>query len=175
MDAIETLNRLPEAETEAAFRRCCGATGWVQGMVARRPFANREELLAASEEIWWDLAEEDWREAFAHHPRIGDVAALREKYAGRWSEGEQAGAAGAPDSVLHALAEGNRAYEDRFGHLFIVCATGRTAPEMLDLLRARLPNEPAEECRLAAEEQHKITRLRLEKLLTELAAYEISD
>lgn len=167
-DALETLNHLPDADAEAAFRRCCGAERWTHAMVARRPFASPAALFAVSDEIWWKLSEDDWREAFAHHPRIGDKEALRAKYAGRWSEGEQAEAAGATDAVLDALAEGNLAYEARFGHIFIVCATGKTAAEMLALLRARLPNAPDAELRIAAEEQRKITRLRLEKLLTEL-------
>ena len=108
-----------------------------------------------------------WREAFTHHPRIGDVAVLRERFASTavWARGEQAGVAAADERTLAALAEGNRAYEARFGYVFIVCATGLKADQMLAMLNARLSNDAETEMRIAAEEQMKITRLRLEKLL----------
>jgi 2-oxo-4-hydroxy-4-carboxy-5-ureidoimidazoline decarboxylase len=136
-------------------------------MMARRPFADAAALRAAADEVWSALSHGDWLEAFSHHPRIGDVEGLRARFASTrtWAEGEQAGARAASDEVLRALAEGNRAYEARFGHIFIVCATGKSAEEMLALLRARLPNDPVAEARVAAGEQAKITRLRLEKLL----------
>lgn len=136
-------------------------------MLARRPFGDRERLFAAAETVFLSLEEADWREAFDHHPRIGDRDALRARFASTraWAEGEQAGAREAQDDVLDALAEGNRAYEVRFGFIFIVCATGKSAEEMLGLLRGRLPNEPEAELQVAATEQAKITRLRLAKLL----------
>ncbi|MNT52311.1 OHCU decarboxylase [compost metagenome] len=120
-----------------------------------------------AEHIWRGLGPEDWKEAFEHHPRIGDLDSLKAKYANTrdWAAGEQSGAASAPEEVLQALAEGNQTYEAKFGHLFIVCATGKTAKEMLDLLQARLPNAPQVELGIAADEQRKITRLRLEKLI----------
>ncbi len=137
-------------------------------MSARRPFPDRASLLALADEVWWGLGEADWREAFGHHPKIGDPAALRARFSsqGRWAAGEQAGVAAASEEVLRALAEENRAYEERFGYIFIVCATGKTADEMLALLSARLPNDPKDEIRVAAAEQAKITRIRLEKLLS---------
>lgn len=164
---LDHLNTLPEDEAEAVFRRCCGAARWARQMTARRPFATPEALFAMADEIWARLSRDDWLEAFAHHPRIGDLESLRTRFASTraWAAGEQAGAATASEAVLHALAEGNRAYEERFGYIFIVCATGKSADEMLGLLRARLPNDPAAELHVAAAEQRKITRLRLEKLL----------
>jgi 2-oxo-4-hydroxy-4-carboxy-5-ureidoimidazoline decarboxylase len=135
-------------------------------MTARRPFESADALFAAAEDVWAGLGRDDWLEAFAAHPRIGDIDGLRKKFAttADWSAGEQAGVAGAAEQVLRDLAAGNADYEARFGHTFIVCATGKTAAEMLALLRARLANDPAAELRVAAAEQAKITRLRLEKL-----------
>jgi 2-oxo-4-hydroxy-4-carboxy-5-ureidoimidazoline decarboxylase len=163
---VEALNALPDVEAQAAFLRCCGSTRWVQQMAARRPFGNGSELLAAAGEIWWGLTEADWLEAFAAHPKIGDLDALRRRFAATaaWSTEEQAGMAGASEAILQALAEGNRQYEVRFGHIFIVCASGKSAEEMLMLLRQRLNNTPPAELRIAAGEQDKITRLRLERL-----------
>jgi 2-oxo-4-hydroxy-4-carboxy-5-ureidoimidazoline decarboxylase len=145
---------------------CCGATRWVDRMVARRPFGSSARLLAAARDEWFALGEADWREVFAHHPTIGDRDALRRRFptTAHLSEREQAGVSGATGDVLDALAEGNREYERRFGYIFIVCASGKTADEMLALLRARLPNDPATEIRIAAEEQARITELRLLQL-----------
>lgn len=143
--------------------RCCGSRRWVERMADRRPFSSAQDLYKQAEDAWWSLEPADWLEAFSHHPRIGDKAALRQKWAGQ----EQAGAARAPDAVIDALAAGNAEYEKRFNHIFIVCATGKSAEEMLALLRGRLGNRPEEELRVAAGEQAKITRLRLEKLLKE--------
>ena len=168
MDALSRLNEIGPAEACAELSRCCGASPWVAAMTARRPFPDRATVLALADEVWWGLAEADWREAFGQHPKIGDRAALRARFTsqGQWAAGEQAGVKAASEEVLRALAEENRAYEDRFGYIFIVCATGKTADEMLALLRARLPNDPGVEIRVAAAEQATITRLRLEKLLS---------
>lgn len=162
------FNNLAQASALAELLRCCGATRWAVAMAQRRPFGSEAELLTAAEEIWQNLAPEDWREAFLHHPKIGDLAGLRAKFAStrQWSEGEQAGVAGAAEEILHALAQGNEAYERKFGFIFIVCATGKSAEEMLALLQQRLPNEPELELKIAAAEQAKITKIRLEKLLT---------
>jgi 2-oxo-4-hydroxy-4-carboxy-5-ureidoimidazoline decarboxylase len=164
---LDELNRLPTAEAHATFERCCGARAWVERMCAARPFASRAALLAAADAACEALDEGDWREAFAQHPRIGDIDALRTRFAttATWAAGEQRGAAGADEAVLQALAAGNRAYEARFGHIFIVCATGKGADEMLAALRERIHNPPERELGVAAEEQMKITRIRLEKLL----------
>lgn len=164
---LQDINGLSADVAEAEFARCCGASPWAARMTARRPFASDEELFAASEAIWPLLSDADWREAFSHHPKIGDRESLRAKFAATrvWASGEQSGVQAAPDDLLDALAAGNAAYEARFGYIFVVCATGRTAGEMLALLQARLPHPPNEELPVAAAEQKKITRLRLEKLL----------
>lgn len=163
---MDASTRLDEADLDTARRRltrCCGAARWVDGMLARRPFGDDDRLLTAAREVWFALDEADWREAFAHHPRIGDRDALRARFplTAALSAREQAGVTGASDAVLDRLAEANRAYEARFGYIFIVCATGKSAEEMLALLRARLPNAPEVEIRIAAEEQARITALRL--------------
>jgi OHCU decarboxylase len=164
---LDRLNALPGDEAAAAFLACCGSTRWAREMAARRPFADVAALLAAADEVWWSLAPDDWDEAFRAHPRIGErkAAPAQGARAAAWSAQEQAGAASAGDETALALADGNRAYEERFGRIYIVCATGKTAEEMLAILRARLANDPATELRAAAAEQAKITRLRLEKLL----------
>jgi 2-oxo-4-hydroxy-4-carboxy-5-ureidoimidazoline decarboxylase len=167
MDGLSWLNALPAGEARAAFLRCCGSPRWAEAMQCSRPFRDAEELQRAAEQIWKGLGSRDWLEAFSHHPRIGDGAALRARFAGTWSVGEQEGAAGAPGAVLDALAEGNREYEARFDRTFIVCATGRSAAEMLALLRERLANDAETELRIAAEEQARITRIRIDKLLQE--------
>ena len=128
-------------------------------MLAARPFGSDAALHAAAERVWWALGREDWREAFAGHPRIGDATAEE------WSRREQAGVDLATAATRAALALENRAYEQRFGYGFLVCAAGRTADEMLGALRRRLANDPATELRIAAAEQAKITRLRFEKLV----------
>ena len=164
---LERLNRLDDAAARTALERCCGARRWVERVCAARPWRDRAALIAAAERAFDGLERADWLEAFAHHPRIGDMASLRAKYASTaaWAGEEQRGAAAAGEAALAALAEGNRAYEERFGYIFIVCATGKSADEMLALLRARMPNPPEREIRIAAEEQMKITRLRIAKLL----------
>lgn len=168
-EGLARLNALPSQEAHAALLRCCGSTRWVEGMLARRPFGDEAQLYAEADRLWdEESGPDDWREAMTHHPRIGERQ-LREKFGSTagWSSQEQKGIDGAGEDVLSALAEGNRAYEDKFGFIFLVCATGKTAAQMLELLRARLPNARDEELRVAAGEQRKITRIRLEKLLSE--------
>lgn len=165
---IEELNALTPDSAREELARCCGSVRWVEGMLARRPFHDKSAARAASDAAWAETSEKDWLEAFSHHPRIGGKDALRAKFSATssWAQSEQAGAASADEATLDALAKGNADYEARFGFIFIVCATGKTAPEMLALLRARLPNARASELKIAAAEQHKITKVRLEKLLT---------
>jgi 2-oxo-4-hydroxy-4-carboxy-5-ureidoimidazoline decarboxylase len=167
---VKLINEMSEQEALGELRRCCGSERWVQAMVARRPFADARNLLHCADQVWWQLSPADWREAFSHHPKIGDVENLRKKFAttATWSEGEQAGVSGAADKTLHELAAGNEAYEKKFGYIFIVCATGKTADEMLELLKKRLPNSPDDEIKNAAAEQAKITHIRLEKLCQEV-------
>jgi len=168
------LDAATDAEARAMLTRACGSSRWVDRMMARRPFGSDARLLRTARIEWFGLTEVDWLEAFSQHPRIGDRALAAPKLpseggalAARFpathdlSAQEQAGVGGAHDDVLRALAEANQAYLDRFGFIFIVCATGKTAEEMLALLRARLPNDRAAELRFAAEEQARITALRL--------------
>lgn len=172
MTGIDHLNQLNAAEAEAALLRCCGSKRWAEQMTAQRHVSSADELFRLANDVWANLNPEDWLEAFGGHPRIGDMESLRFRFAHTrgWSEGEQASADGASDEVLQALSEGNRAYEDRFGYIFIVCATGKSAEGMLALLNERLPNDPDAEIQIAAEQQRQITRLRLEKLLKESEA-----
>jgi allantoicase len=145
----------------AELRSCCGSTKWVEEMKRRRPFGTWETLAATADEVWNTLGPDDWREAFAAHPRIGERKATT-----KWSAQEQSGVSSASDETRAALAAANEEYERRFGHIYIVCATGRSAGEMLALAEQRLKNTPEEELRNAAEEQRKITRLRLLKLVS---------
>ena len=164
---LAELNALPVDRAREELLRCCGCAKWADALLRLRPFADRAALLAASDACWSKTGENEWLEAFAHHPRIGGKDALRAKFAATrgWAEGEQAGAAAASEAVLDALEKGNAQYEAKFGRIFIVCATGKSAAEMLHLLQARLPNDAETELRLAAGEQNKITKIRLEKLI----------
>ena len=165
--ALDWLNALSATEARRVLQRCCGAARWVEGMLQARPFASASSLFARADAIWGGLTTPDFLEAFSHHPEIGaNLDELRRKFAAtaELSLGEQAGAAGASQAVLEALRDKNRAYRARFGYSFIVCATGKTAGEMLGLLEGRLNHAPELELGIAAAEQAKITRLRLEKL-----------
>lgn len=164
---LSELNALSADRAREELLRCCGCALWADAVVSARPFRTKADLLAVSDAAWAATGEAEWREAFAHHPRIGGKDALRAKFAATsaWAQGEQAGAAAASEAVLDALAAGNAEYEKKFGHIFIVCATGKSAAEMLDLLKSRLPNDAVSEMRLAAGEQNKITKIRLEKLI----------
>lgn len=164
--SLERINGLDEASFITQLHRCCGSKRWVELMLARRPFADECSLLRVAEEIWFSLSREDWLEAFAHHPKIGDAESLREKFRQtlHWAKDEQTAVASASEETIKTLAAANQIYEHRFGYIFIVCATGKSAEEMLAILQNRLDNEPSEEIQIAAREQHKITRLRLMKL-----------
>jgi OHCU decarboxylase len=135
-------------------------------MAARRPFLDLNGLFETADSIWRDLEPADWLEAFTRHPQIGEMAEAGSESSRRWAEGEQAGARVAAESVRAKLAQGNQAYREKFGYIFIVCATSKSAEEMLALLDQRLQNDSAHELTMAAEQQRLITRLRLEKLLT---------
>lgn len=166
-DPIGWLNQLDPETLKIELTRCCGAHRWVEQMMAKRPFASEAALYQAAHHVWIWLLEEDWREAFEHHPKIGDINSLKAKFANTqtWAEGEQSGVHGAADSVIQSLADKNALYESRFGYIFIVCATGKSAEEMLAILEQRLTHDSGVELQIAAVEQEKITRLRLEKLL----------
>lgn len=156
---VRRLNSLPQQEAEGEFLACCGSHEWARKMEKARPFADGKSMAETADRIWRDLKPADWFEAFSRHPKIG------EKGAKGWAEQEQSGARGASAETMDQLAEDNRAYEERFGYIFIICATGKSAEEMLEILRERLKNDPETELRVAAEEQRRIIQLRLEKLL----------
>ena len=164
--SVAALDALPHHEAALLLRSCCGSSAWVEGMTARRPFHTLAVLLREADDLWWALSPDDWREAFDHHPRIGDrsAAAAQSAQAQRWSAGEQRGVDVATTDVRQALTDANRDYEAKFGHIYLVYATGKSADEMLALLRERMQNDAATEMRVAAGEQAKITRLRLEKM-----------
>ncbi len=164
---LEEFNTLDAEAAATELYRCCGSSRWVAGMVNDRPFSSAHIMQKATEKIWWSLEGSDWQEAFAHHPKIGDLESLRKKFAStaQWAAGEQSGVSSASEEILGRLAKGNELYETKFGFIFIVCATGKSAAEMCDLLYRRLENEPEEEIRVAAGEQLRITQLRLQKML----------
>ncbi|HSP36018.1 MAG TPA: allantoicase, partial [Thermoanaerobaculia bacterium] len=153
--AVRHVNTLANPERE--LRSCCGSSKWVEAMANARPFGDWNAMIDTANGI--DLSPEDWQEGFRAHPRIGD------RVAKRWPADEQSGTHGAPEETMNALAEANQAYEQKFGHVFLICATGRSADEMLASLRQRMNNDAAPELRVAAGEQRKINALRLEKLV----------
>lgn len=157
---LTELNRLSQSRAEAEFLRCCGSNRWAHLMALERPFANTDVLAAVAQRLWWSLAAADWLEAFAAHPRIGQPATSA------WSAHEQARASAGSRDVRQRLEAGNREYERRFGYTFLVCATDKPAEEILAILERRLRHEPADELQIAADEQRKITDLRLTKLIT---------
>jgi 5-hydroxyisourate hydrolase / 2-oxo-4-hydroxy-4-carboxy-5-ureidoimidazoline decarboxylase len=164
------LNSLSPEQAAVALAGCCGATNWVKEVAKGFPFPSEEALITRATSAWYnDCSEQDWREAFTHHPKIGDVESLRRKFAStaHLAGAEQSGVAAADEDTLAALASGNAAYEEKFGFIFIVCATGKSASEMLRLLQDRLANTPEEELSIAMGEQHKITIIRLKKLIDE--------
>ncbi len=166
---VAQLNKLDLPQRAATLRTCCGSSTWIESMQLLFPVADEAALLAAAETAWVQCSKADWKEAFTHHPKIGDINSLKEKYAAtrEWAAGEQAAVEQGAEEVLQALALGNSAYEKKFGYIFIVCATGKSAAVMLQLLEARLENSPAAEIYIAMREQGKITALRLKKLLAQ--------
>jgi len=157
-------------EAKSVFEKCCVSQAWVQHMAVARPFSSEKELFNRSEFIWFQLEEKDWKEAFAGHPKIGDIESLRKKYAQSktWSTQEQSGMDEANEKVIQELADLNEKYEKKFGYIFIVCATGKSAFEMLEILKKRIHHSPDDELKIAASEQNKITQIRLQKLLNEI-------
>lgn len=164
---LERLNGLSVDEARRQLHVVCGSAKWVDAMVAGRPFASVESMHAAADEAWFGLQRQDWLEAFSHHPRIGERNLAQAKFAATATQSskEQSGMAGASEAVRAEFAAGNAAYEKKFGHVFLVCATGKTGEEMLGTLRARMQNDAATELRNAANEQSRIVRIRLGKLV----------
>ncbi|CEM16646.1 unnamed protein product [Vitrella brassicaformis CCMP3155] len=165
---VDRLNMMSADEAREAFLQCCHSSRWAIRMETLRPFASLDELEAAADRIWDNLSEPDWLEAFRGHPKIGDVDQLRQKFAATAAmcENEQAGARSASEAVLRRLKEGNDQYQGQNGFIFIVCATGKSAGEMLALLEERLKNNRRVELANACAEQAKITKLRLRKVCT---------
>jgi 2-oxo-4-hydroxy-4-carboxy-5-ureidoimidazoline decarboxylase len=163
MEPWQRLDSAPSDDARRLLFMCCGSTRWVELMLTRRPFGGTDRLLAAAEDTWHAVSPDDWKEAFGHHPRIGDRDLHQARFAStrHLSEKEQAGVTGAAAQLIEDLADANRLYEARFGYVFIVCATGRSAAEMLELLRSRLANDPESEIHVAAGEQARITARRL--------------
>jgi len=166
---LETLNSLSLARVRDELLKCCGSQRWAEELAQRRPFANVDHLKRQAESIWWSLSTGDWLEAFRSHPKIGErkAAANVQTEAQQWSEQEQAGVSKTTEEILRTLAELNRQYEAKFGYIFIVCASGKSAEEMSSILANRLQNDPEQEIRIAAAEQSKITDLRINKLLNQ--------
>jgi 2-oxo-4-hydroxy-4-carboxy-5-ureidoimidazoline decarboxylase len=161
------LNEVDWQEARQEFLKCCGASRWAEAVEQNRPYRDLEELIARANEAWWSLAENDWLEAFRSHPKIGEkkTAQTVAVQSQQWSVQEQRGVQDATPDAVNKLARLNHEYEEKFGFIFIVCATGKSSGEILALLEERLANEPAAELRIAAAEQAKITELRLRKLL----------
>ncbi len=164
---LDEINALPAAQLEQELTRCCGSRKWVQEMMTTFPTTRQNILLNDAAEIWQECSEEDWKEAFSHHPKIGDIDSLQEKFSAtaNWAEGEQEEVKHTSRQVLEAFAESNAEYEEKYGYIFIVNASGKSAEEMLSMLKLRLLNTPEDEIKIAMEEQNKITLLRLKKLL----------
>lgn len=163
---LEKLNNASVEQAQHTFRQCCTSESWINRMAEGRPYESAKAITMAADRNWQNLAETDYLQAFDGHPKIGDVSSLKAKYANtkELAAGEQSRVEEASDEVIERLAQGNAAYEEKFGFIFIVCATGKSAAEMVELLEARLPNDRATELMNAAEEQRKIFHIRLEKI-----------
>lgn len=168
IERIKQLDASQAEEANAELSKCCKSMWWVEQMLAARPFGNADGLHRAADTAFDQMPREAWLEAFASHPQIGDLESLKMKFAGnkRWSAGEQASIAVASEAVLVRLREGNQQFYKKFGFVFLVCATGKSAADMLAILERRLQNDPVTEFCEATDEQRKITHLRLDKLLT---------
>lgn len=166
-EKLKQINQAAKETAEAEFTNCCGSQTWARMMTEARPFAGVAALINQAEQIWLNLDAQDRLEAFAAHPKIGakKAASTQSAQSAEWSHTEQSGTQTAADSLRDELDEANRLYEEKFGFIFIVCATGKSAEEMLDLCRRRVCNDADSEIRIAADEQKKITEIRLKKLL----------
>jgi 2-oxo-4-hydroxy-4-carboxy-5-ureidoimidazoline decarboxylase len=166
--ALTAFNEADETTAVQAMLECCGSKRWAKAMAALRPIASVEKLSEAADRIWSTMEETDWMEAFACHPRIGERASAHTApKSTAWSKQEQQSTETAAERVLAELAAGNLLYEERFGFTYIVCATGKSAEEMLAILHRRLAGDRASELREAAEQQRQITQIRLGKWLVE--------
>lgn len=164
---LSDVNEIDKDEARKLFSQCCAATNWVSAMVESRPFPDVQSIYVTANNIWAALQEEDFLEAFNAHPQMGDIGSLRAKCATNraLTASEQAGVALADETLLRALADSNEMYQRKFGFIFVVCATDKSASEILALLQTRVHLSRSEELINAAEEQRKITALRLQKML----------
>ncbi len=164
---LEEFNFLLPKQAKKELLKCCGSKTWALDMMIYFPFKSKKQMLKKADKAWKQCIEEDWREAFTHHPKIGDMESLAKKFANtkKWAGNEQSGVQSASHETLVALAKGNEAYEQKFGYIFIVCATGKSASEMLQMLQTRYLNTPEQEILIAKEEQNKITQIRINKLI----------
>lgn len=165
---LSQWNLASEQTAASEILPCCGSTRWARELTLARPFHDTSKLFESSDRIWWELSRSDWDEAFRSHPRIGErkTPASATKQSAEWSRQEQAALGPSDAEVFNNLANANRRYEERFGRIFLVCATGKSAAEMLAILERRLENDPETELREAAEEQRQITQLRMRKWLS---------
>jgi 2-oxo-4-hydroxy-4-carboxy-5-ureidoimidazoline decarboxylase len=163
---LEEFNKLDKEKAGEVLFKCCGCTEWMNKLMEHFPFPSMEDLILSSDKAWFSSSKEDWLEAFSHHPKIGEKAGENKKHAStkEWASQEQSEVNKAAQSTIDELAKLNREYENKFGFIYIVYATGKSATEMLELLKERLNNDPEKELHIASGEQNKITHLRLEKL-----------
>lgn len=169
---FKEFNNLPQEEANQALEKCCVSTKWISKTLDARPFTSENELIQKTASIWYDeCSVDDFKEAFTGHPKIGDVASLKEKFAHTkdWANNEQSKVSEANMDTINSLAKANTAYEDKFGYIFIVSASGKSADEMLAIINARLHHQPEDEINVAMNEQHKITVIRLVKLIEGLS------
>ncbi len=167
------FNQLNPEIAKAEMLKCCGSQRWIDAMIDHFPFQDENAFFQKANDAWYgECVEKDWLEAFSQHPRIGDMASLQKKFAStkEWASAEQSGIKAATPGILEKLAKANQAYEEKFGFIFIVCATGKSADEMLQLAEARLKNQPDEELLVAMGEQQKITLIRLQKLIGDISS-----
>lgn len=169
---LQQWNALPPSEAAAEILSCCGSRAWAANLAARRPLANEQALFTAADDCWQNLPEADWLEAFRSHPRIGEQHAQKKTtpVSAAWSRSEQSLMGEADDAILLRMGEGHRRYEERFGRIFIVCASGKQPAEMLSILERRLGNDPAQELQESAVQQQQIMQLRLRKWLAQTEA-----
>ena len=165
---IQQFNNLTIQQLKDELFKCCGCTAWIENLSEKIPLDSIEKLKKESDKVWSSLDDKDWLEAFKHHPKIGDIKSLEKKFAStkEWASNEQSGVKATTKNILAELKELNDVYEKKFGYIFIVCATGKSAGEMLAILKSRLNNLPQEEIKIAMQEQNKITHLRIDKLFS---------
>jgi 2-oxo-4-hydroxy-4-carboxy-5-ureidoimidazoline decarboxylase len=163
---LERWNSLDPALAASEILPCCGSTAWAAELAARRPIVDEDHLLIQSDAVWFGLPEPAWQEAFDSHPRIGQQKAKAATETSlTWSATEQSTAMSDDEEAKIALAEANRRYEEKFGRIFIVCASGKSSQEILAILESRMNNDAVTELHAAAEQQREITELRLQRWL----------